>query len=93
MIAVNEYFDGKVKSLGFQNQDGTLTSGVMLAGEYEFGTSCKEYMTLISGEWQVQLPNSDTFVTYAKGTTFEVPANCKFQLKVQQTSAYLCAYE
>lgn len=50
MFKVNEYFDGKVKSLGFSMADGPATIGVMAPGEYEFGTSSKEYMTVTSGK-------------------------------------------
>ena len=39
MFKVNEYFEGKVTSLGFNNKEGAVTIGVMAAGEYEFGTS------------------------------------------------------
>ncbi len=92
MISVNEYFDGNVKSLGVNNAAGKHTVGVMVAGEYEFGTSTHEWMTLVSGAWQIKLPGSDAFVDYAVGTTYEVPANSKFQLKVLQDSAYLCRY-
>ena len=93
MIKVNEYFDGKVKSLGLNNSQGKFTAGVMLAGDYEFGTSSKEWMTLVSGAWKIKLPGSDAFVDFALGTTFEVEANQKFQLQVGQDSAYLCRYE
>lgn len=93
MIKVNEYFDGKVKSLGLVNSQGQFTAGVMIAGDYEFGTSSKEWMTLVAGEWKIKLPGSDVFVDYAVGSTFEVEANQKFQLQVTQDSAYLCRYE
>ena len=35
MFDVNEYFDGKVKSLAFTSGDDKATIGVMAAGEYE----------------------------------------------------------
>jgi hypothetical protein len=38
MISVNEYFDKKVKSLGYTTNSGKSTVGVMEDGEYEFGT-------------------------------------------------------
>ncbi len=37
MITVNEYFDGAVKSLGYQTNEGKSTVGVMEEGEYKFG--------------------------------------------------------
>ena len=36
MLKVNEYFDGKVKSIGFANAGGNATVGVMAPGEYQF---------------------------------------------------------
>jgi purine/pyrimidine-nucleoside phosphorylase len=92
MIPMNEYFDGKVKSLGLSNSQGKFTAGVMLAGEYEFGTSTKEWMTLVSGAWQIKLPGSDVYVDFPVGSTFEVEAGEKFQLILSQDSAYLCRY-
>ena len=59
MFKVNEYFDGKVKSLGFNNGDGRFTVGVMAAGSYTFGTNCKEEMTLVSGKMAVNAFNPD----------------------------------
>ena len=60
MIKVNEYFDGKVKSLAFASPEGPATLGVMAAGEYEFGTSTKEIMKVISGKLTVRLPGVDS---------------------------------
>ncbi len=92
MLTVNEYFDGTVKSIGFENKEGKVTAGVMAIGEYEFGTSQKELMKVTSGELIVKLPGSDAFVSYPTGTEFTVEANQKFQLKVEQATAYLCFY-
>jgi len=55
----NEYFDGKVKSIGFETPEGKATIGVMAVGEYEFVTSTVEYMTVTSGKLTVLLPGSD----------------------------------
>ena len=48
MLDVSEYFDGHVKSIGFQTETLRATVGVMAPGEYEFGTSQKETMTVVS---------------------------------------------
>ncbi|MDX1452457.1 MAG: pyrimidine/purine nucleoside phosphorylase [Oleiphilaceae bacterium] len=93
MLKVNEYFDGKVKSIAFQNDDLPATVGVMAAGDYTFGTSQKEYMTVVSGELQVKLPGSDSFESFKDGQTFTVEANQSFDLKVPVATAYLCRYE
>ncbi|KZY65314.1 MULTISPECIES: pyrimidine/purine nucleoside phosphorylase [unclassified Oleiphilus] len=93
MLSVNEYFDGKVKSIAFEGKDLPATVGVMVAGEYTFGTSQKEYMTVVAGELQVKLPDSDEFVSFTDGQTFEVEANQSFDLVVPTDTAYLCKYE
>ena len=36
MVSVNEYFDGNVKSLGFELDGIPYTAGVILAGAYTF---------------------------------------------------------
>ena len=93
MLKVNEYFDGKVKSIGFRTATLPATVGVMAPGEYEFGTSQKETMTVVSGELVVKLPGESSWKTFAAGKSFVVPANVKFQLKVAGDTAYLCTYE
>jgi len=92
MSKVNEYFDGKVKSLAFQTADGPATTGVMTPGEYEFTTSTVEIMTVISGKLTVKLPGSEKWKDYTAGKSVQVEANQKFQLKVAVDTAYLCLY-
>lgn len=91
-MQVNEYFDGKVKSIGFENEEGRVTAGVMAIGEYEFGTSEPELMKVVSGELIVKLPGAADYASYPAGTQFNVAAGEKFQLKVNQATAYLCFY-
>ncbi|MDV7340418.1 pyrimidine/purine nucleoside phosphorylase [Terasakiella sp. A23] len=93
MFDVNEYFDGKVKSIAFQGEKLASTVGVMAPGDYEFGTSQKEVMTVVSGALTVKLPDADEFVTFEAGKSFTVEANRKFQLQVATDTAYLCTYE
>ncbi len=92
MFKVNEYFEGKVKSIAFNTGEGPATIGVMAAGEYEFGTSTKEIMTVITGKMIVKLPGSDEWKEFKAGDTFEVPPNQKFQLKIPADASYLCLY-
>jgi len=92
MIAVNEYFEGNVKSLAFANSEGSVTSGVMEIGEYTFGTSQDELMKVISGELQVKLPGQSSFTSYPSGAEFNVEANCEFNVIVKEQTAYLCFY-
>jgi purine/pyrimidine-nucleoside phosphorylase len=92
MIKLNEYFDGKVKSLALQNSEGNSTIGVMAPGEYEFGTSTIEHMTVVSGSLTVKLPGQSDWRTFKANDTFIVDKDQKFQLKVSEHSAYLCKY-
>lgn len=92
MFKINEYFHGNVTSIGFQTESLPATVGVMAPGEYEFGTSENETMTVISGALTVLLPDADAWKTFSDGDTFAVAANEKFQLKVSVDTAYLCTY-
>lgn len=89
---VNEYFDGKVKSISFQTATLPATVGVMAPGDYEFPTSQKETMTVVSGALTVKLPGSDDWLEFDAGSGFVVDANETFQLKVAVDTAYLCTY-
>lgn len=93
MFKVNEYFDGKVKSFAFENNAGTQTVGVMAPGEYEFGTSTIEVMTVVSGKLTVQLPGSDSWKTFQAGDSFEVAKDVKFKVNIEEPSSYLCLYK
>ena len=93
VLQVNTYFDGGVKSIGFQGPDLASSVGVMAPGEYEFGTSQHEIMTVISGELAVKLPGTDQFQSFPAGDSFAVAANETFQVRVAIDTAYLCTYE
>jgi uncharacterized protein YaiE (UPF0345 family) len=93
MISVNEYFNATVKSLGYASSNGNSTVGVMEAGEYEFGTSSYETMTVIEGELIALLPNETEWKSFKKGTAFEVAANTSFKVKSVGQTAYLCQYK
>lgn len=93
MFKTNEYFDGKVKSIAFETGDGPATVGVMAPGEYEFGTSQQEIMSVVSGGLDIKLPGSDSWQSFGPGTSFTVEANQSFGVKVAVESAYLCLYK
>ncbi len=92
MLDVNEYFDGKVKSIALQTRTLPATVGVMAPGEYTFGTDCKEIMTVVSGELTVKLPEQSEWQVFIDGQVFEVEANKSFDLKVETDTAYMCQY-
>ncbi|QEG32967.1 pyrimidine/purine nucleoside phosphorylase [Bythopirellula goksoeyrii] len=93
MLQVNEYFDGNVKSIAFQTKTLPATVGVMAIGEYEFNTSKKETVTVVSGTLTVRLPGETKWIDFSAYESFIVAANEKFHLKVAEETAYLCTYE
>jgi uncharacterized protein YaiE (UPF0345 family) len=89
----NVYFEGKVTSRAVLFEDGTkVTLGIMLPGEYDFGTAQKEIMDIQSGELSVLLPGNDQWLEITEPTKFEVPANSSFKLKVKSVTDYICSY-
>ena len=91
--AANIYFEGKVTSRTVLfPDDSKKTLGVMLPGEYEFGTNEKELMEILSGELDVMLPGEKAWKTIKGGQAFEVAGNAKFQLRVKHVTDYICSF-
>jgi uncharacterized protein YaiE (UPF0345 family) len=89
----NVYSDGKVTSRTVLFADGSKkTLGIMLPGEYTFGTDAKELMEILAGDLTVLLPGETTWKTIRGGESFNVPANAKFSLKVTTVTDYCCSY-
>jgi hypothetical protein len=90
----NVYFEGKVTSRTVLFADGSKkTLGIMLPGDYEFGTDTVELMEILAGEMDVLLPGQNEWRTYKGGESFNVPANSRFSLKVKTVVDYCCSYE
>lgn len=88
----NVYFNGKVTSRAVLFADGTKkTLGIMMPGEYEFGTELKEEMEILAGKMEYKLSGQDWQTIEGTGV-FYVPANDKFQLKVHEVTDYCCSY-
>lgn len=92
MIQPNTYFDDHVRSLGYADDEGKATVGVMLPGEYTFNTAAPETMSVITGRLTVKLPECDVFVDIDAGASFDVPGDSAFELKVGTPTAYLCRF-
>ena len=92
MFKTNEYFDGKVMSMAFETSEGRATIGVMAQGEYEFGTSTIEHMTVTSGKMSIMLPDSNDWKEYKEFETFIVDKKKKFKVKVTEDTSYRCLY-
>lgn len=84
MLQSNEYFSGKVKSIGFTSSStGRASVGVMAEGEYTFGTAAPEEMTVVSGALNVLLPGKLSGKSMPQGTclTYQAAASfiCRWQ--------------
>lgn len=89
----NLYFDGKVTSRTVLFPGGSRkTLGIMMPGEYEFGTAQKEIMEIQAGKLSVLLPGSQEWLEISGTGEFEVPANASFKLKVTEVTDYVCSY-
>jgi uncharacterized protein YaiE (UPF0345 family) len=89
----NVYFGGNVTSRTIFLEDGRRkTLGIILPGQYEFGTEDKEHMEVLAGKLNILLPGSETWASFETGQTFDIPANCKFKVSVNEVSDYCCSY-
>lgn len=79
MLQSNEYFSGKVKSIGFTSSStGRASVGVMAEGEYTFGTAAPEEMTVVSGALNVLLPGKPSGKCMPRGTCLTYRATVSF---------------
>ncbi|MTH46228.1 pyrimidine/purine nucleoside phosphorylase [Intestinirhabdus alba] len=93
MLQNNEYFSGKVKSIGFSSSDtGRASVGVMVAGEYRFTTAEPEEMTVVSGALKVLLPDAVEWRVFGTGETFRVPGHSEFYMQAAEPASWLCRY-
>ncbi|SFV87976.1 conserved protein of unknown function [hydrothermal vent metagenome] len=66
--------------------------GIMMPGEYEFSTSDNELMEIQAGEIEILLSGESKWQTFTKDTSFEVPKDSSFKLKVKTVVDYCCSY-
>jgi len=89
----NVYFDGNVTSRAVTFADGTIkTLGIMMVGDYTFGTDKAELMEIMAGELVYRLAGCEQWLAIKGGESFNVPANSSFDLKVSQLADYCCSY-
>jgi len=89
----NVYFDGNVTSRAVTFADGTTkTLGIMMPGEYTFGTGKAELMEIMVGTLTYRLDGTDEWNTIKSGESFNVPAKSSFDLKVTELADYCCSY-
>ncbi len=89
----NVYFDGNVTSRAVTFADGTIkTLGIMMPGEYTFGTAKPELMEILAGELTYRLADTTDWLSIKAGDAFNVPGESSFDLKVTSLVDYCCAY-
>jgi len=89
----NIYFEGKVISRNIYLKDGSKkTLGIMLAGEYEFNTTTRELMEIISGKLKLKLKQDNEWKLITNGMDFNIPKNSSFKLEVLELVNYICSY-
>lgn len=89
----NIYFEGKVTSRTvIFNSGEKKTLGIMMPGEYEFGTDAKEIMEVLGGSMEVLLPGAGGWQTFKEGEQYEVPAHSNFKLVIKEVADYCCSY-
>jgi uncharacterized protein YaiE (UPF0345 family) len=89
----NIYFDGNVTSRTIIFRDGSKkTLGIILPGQYEFGTGEKEIMEILAGGMRVLFPGGTKWVDFKAGDSFEVSADSKFKISAEAVTDYLCSY-
>ena len=93
MIKVNEYYDGKVKSLGESLNNIPFTVGIIEPGEYTFSTEKEEHMSVVNGSMLVKLPETNDFKEYKAGEKFIVASGKSFTAKIEKPVSYLCVYK
>jgi len=92
MLKHNNYFEGKVQSVGFERHGRQHTVGVVDAGEFHFDTNGAERMTVVSGELLVRPRGATDWRAYPAGTAFEVPAQSGFDVRAEHPVAYWCEF-
>ena len=89
----NVYFDGKCVSHGITLADGTKKSvGVVLPATLTFSTGAAEIMECVAGSCEYRLAGSQEWLKSSPGEKFSVPANSKFDIRVDQAYHYICHF-
>lgn len=89
----NVYFEGKVTSRKVTFADGSFkTLGIMMPGEYTFGTEKAELMEIMAGDLSYCLKGETTWQDIKAGDSFNVPANSSFDIKINSLVDYCCTY-
>jgi hypothetical protein len=89
----NVYHGGKVTSRTVITPAGEMkTLGVMLPGTYRFSTQAPERIDVTQGHCRVKLADSQQWVDYQAGASFDIPGNSHFEIEVDDLLDYVCHF-
>ena len=94
LAEANVYFDGNVISHTILFPDGSRkTLGVILPGEYHFGTEAAELMEIVAGSCSVVLDHTEDSFSVSANSSFQVAANSGFTITVTDAPChYVCSF-
>lgn len=90
-IKLNQYFNGNIKSLGFELEETCYTTGVLLEGTYTIDTEQEERITVTVGAFKIK-PAGQRWCSVRAGDTIVIPARSSFEAKVEKPASYICMY-
>lgn len=82
------YFDGK----GTFEDGSYKTLGIMMPGEYKFGTEQAELMEILAGQLRYRLDGDSEWTPITYGQSFHIPANSSFDIEITELVDYCCSY-
>lgn len=90
----NIYFDGRVISHSIALADGRRKSlGVILPGEYHFGTGEPEVMEITAGACEIVIDGDAETLAVPAGASFSVAGNSGFTIRVRDAPCeYVCSF-
>lgn len=89
----NVYHGGKVTSRTVITPTGEMkTLGVMLPGTYRFTTQAPERIDVTQGSCRVKLADSQQWIEYQAGQSFDIPGNSHFEIEIGEFLDYVCHF-
>lgn len=92
MYELRKYHGDRVQSLTYDDDGLSFSVGIISTGEYQFGSVREEIFTVTHGAIAAWMEGGEDYRVYNVGETFVVPASRNFNMKVSETSAYICYY-
>lgn len=93
LVHANIYNNGACQSRTLIFADGSKkTLGVYLPGEFVFDSHEPERVLITNGAIEVKFQTDGDWHEICAGETYDVPANCTFQVRCNQLAEYICVF-